>query len=161
MFDASFFNISAGEAETMDPQQRLLLETVYESLSRAGQRLDALRGSSTGAFCGVMMADWGARLEIDDQACPRYTMTGLARTNIANRVSYFFDWHGPSLVVDTACSFSMVALHQAVTAIRQGECSAAVVAGTNLLLPPHCLCFGVEASNTVSHWPQPHVGRKG
>ncbi|RLM00364.1 hypothetical protein CFD26_104016 [Aspergillus turcosus] len=137
MFDASFFNISAGEAETMDPQQRLLLETVYESLERAGQRLDGLRGSSTGVFCGVMMADWGTRLEIDDQACPRYTMTGLARTNIANRVSYFFDWHGPSLVVDTACSSSMVALHQAVTALRQGECSAAIVAGTNLLLHPN------------------------
>jgi acyl transferase domain-containing protein len=137
MFDVSFFNISAGEAETMDPQQRLLLETVYESLERAGQRLDALRGSATGVFCGVMMADWGSRVEIDEQACPRYTMTGLARSNIANRVSYFFDWHGPSLVVDTACSSSMVALHQAVTAIRQGECSAAVVAGTNLLLHPN------------------------
>ncbi|KAF7131358.1 hypothetical protein CNMCM5793_004529 [Aspergillus hiratsukae] len=137
MFDASFFNILAGEAETTDPQQRLLLESVYESLERAGQRLDALRGSSTGVFCGVMMADWGTRLEIDDQACPRYTMSGLARTNIANRVSYFFDWHGPSLVVDTACSSSMVALHQAVTALRQGQCSAAIVAGTNLLLHPN------------------------
>ncbi|KAF7161780.1 hypothetical protein CNMCM5623_007245 [Aspergillus felis] len=137
MFDASFFNISASEAEAIDPQQRLLLETVYESLERAGQRLDALRGSSTGVFCGVMMADWATRVEIDDQACPRYTITGLARTNIANRVSYFFDWHGPSIVVDTACSSSLFALHQAVTALRQGECSTAVVAGTNLLLHPN------------------------
>ncbi|GFG26862.1 lovastatin nonaketide synthase [Aspergillus udagawae] len=137
MFDASFFNISASEAEAIDPQQRLLLETVYESLERAGQQIDALRGSSTGVFCGVMMADWATRVEIDDQAYPRYTITGLARTNIANRISYFFDWHGPSLVVDTACSSSLVALHQAVTALRQGECSTAVVAGTNLLLHPN------------------------
>ncbi|KAF7180413.1 hypothetical protein CNMCM7691_009581 [Aspergillus felis] len=122
MFDASFFNISTSEAEAIDPQQRRLLETVYESLERAGQRIDALRGSSTGVFCGVMMADWATRVEIDDQACPRYTITGLARTNIANH---------------TACSSSLVALHQAVTALRQGECSTAVVAGTNLLLHPN------------------------
>ncbi|GFF37076.1 lovastatin nonaketide synthase [Aspergillus udagawae] len=118
MFDASFFNISASEAEAIDPQQRLLLETVYEPLERAGQQIDTLRGSSTGVFCGVMMADWATRVEIDDQAYPRYTITGLARTNIANRISYFFDWHGPSLVIDTACS-------------------STVVAGTNLLLHPN------------------------
>lgn len=137
LFDSAFFNISASEAEGIDPQQRLLLETVYESLEIAGQRLEALQGSSTGIFCGVMGNDWEHRVGFDDKAIPRYAATGLARNNIANRVSYFFDWHGPSLVVDTACSSSLVALHQAVTALRQGECSVAVAAGTNLLLHPN------------------------
>ncbi|CAI7659405.1 unnamed protein product [Penicillium glandicola] len=137
LFDSAFFNISASEAEGIDPQQRLLLETVYESLEIAGQRLEALQGSLTGVFCGVMGNDWEHRVGFDDKAIPRYAATGLARNNIANRVSYFFDWHGPSLVVDTACSSSLVALHQAVTALRQGECSVAVAAGTNLLLHPN------------------------
>ncbi|KAJ5657110.1 type I iterative polyketide synthase [Penicillium longicatenatum] len=137
MFDAPFFNISANEAGNIDPQQRLLLETVYESIEAAGQRLDTLQGSPTGVFCGVMGDDWEHRVSFDDKAIPRYAATGLARNNIANRVSYFFDWHGPSLVVDTACSSSLVAMHQAVTALRQHECSVAVAAGTNLLLHPN------------------------
>ncbi|KAF4239953.1 hypothetical protein CNMCM6805_005410 [Aspergillus fumigatiaffinis] len=91
MSDASFFNISASEAEAIDPQQRLLLETVYESLERAGQRVDALRGSSTGVFCGLMMADWATRVEINSQICPRYTITGLVQTIPCNRYGLFLE----------------------------------------------------------------------
>ncbi|KAF4229485.1 hypothetical protein CNMCM8980_006257 [Aspergillus fumigatiaffinis] len=91
MSDASFFNISASEAEAIDPQQRLLLETVYESLERAGQRVDALRGSSTGVFCGLMMADWATRVEINSQICPRYTITGLVQTIPCDRYGLFLE----------------------------------------------------------------------
>ncbi|KAI9039672.1 type I polyketide synthase [Aspergillus affinis] len=136
-FDASFFNISAAEAESIDPQQRQLLETVYESLEAAGLRLDTLQGSSTGIFCGVMSNDWGELLSVDYKNLPQYMATGAARSIIANRVSYFFDWHGPSIVVDTACSSSMVALHHAVTALQQQECSLALAAGTNLIQAPN------------------------
>jgi acyl transferase domain-containing protein len=101
MSDASFFNISASEAEAIDPQQRLLLETVYESLERAGQRVDALRGSSTGVFCGLMMADWATRVEINSQICPRYTITGLVQTIPCDRYGLFLEsgrlaWREPT-----------------------------------------------------------------
>ncbi|KAL5051988.1 hypothetical protein BDW71DRAFT_202129 [Aspergillus fruticulosus] len=136
-FDAPFFNISSAEAGAMDPQHRQLLETVFESLEAAGLRLDQLRGSSTGVFCGQMGAEWGEMFAIDHQAVPTHGATGFARSILANRVSYFFDWHGPSVVVDTACSSSMVALHQAVTALQRQECPVAIAAGTNLLLSPN------------------------
>ncbi|KAL4864872.1 hypothetical protein BDV12DRAFT_200687 [Aspergillus spectabilis] len=136
-FDAPFFNISATEAESIDPQQRQLLETVYESLENAGLRLDSLQGSPTGIFCGVMNNDWGELLATDCKSLPRYMATGAARSIIANRVSYFFDWRGPSEVVDTACSSSMVALHHAVTALQQKECSLALATGTNLIQAPN------------------------
>lgn len=61
---------------------------------------------------------------------------GVARSMVSNRISYFFDWHGPSLTVDTACSSSLVALHQAIQSLRSGEVTVAVAAGTNLLLGP-------------------------
>ncbi|RDW70882.1 uncharacterized protein DSM5745_08393 [Aspergillus mulundensis] len=136
-FDAPFFNISSAEAGAMDPQHRQLLEAVFESLEAAGLRLDQLRGSSTGVFCGQMSSEWGELVSIDFQAVPPHAATGGARSILANRVSYFFDWHGPSVVVDTACSSSMVALHQAVTALQQQECPVAIAAGVNLLLTPN------------------------
>lgn len=136
-FDTSFFNIAASEADSIDPQQRLLLETVYESLEAAGLPLHSLQGSQTGVFCGVMNDDWGQVLGLDTDSAPRYASTGMARTNLANRVSYFFDWHGPSFTVDTACSSSMVALHQATHMLYAGECETAVVTGANLIFSPN------------------------
>ncbi|KAL4966565.1 type I polyketide synthase [Aspergillus stella-maris] len=135
-FDSAFFNISSFEAASMDPQQRGLLETVFEALEAAGLRIDQLRGSSTGVFCGQMGADWPDFFAADHQVVPTHSATGSARSIVANRVSYFFDWHGPSVVVDTACSSSLVALHQAVLSLQQRECSVAIAAGTNLLLGP-------------------------
>ncbi|KAK4096250.1 putative polyketide synthase [Parathielavia hyrcaniae] len=136
-FDASFFNISAREAEGIDPQQRLVLETVYEAVERAGLRPSALKGSSTGVFCGVMCDDYWQILARDVEQLPQYTSTGVARNNVSNRVSYFFDWHGPSMTVDTACSSSLVAVHLAVQAIREGSCRVAVASGTNLISSPY------------------------
>ena len=136
-FDAPFFNISASEAGDIDPQQRLILETVYESLEAAGLSIQALQGSSTGVFSGVMNDDWGQMLALDHNAIPPYSATGVARTCLANRVSYFFNWHGPSFTIDTACSSSMVALHQAVYSLRAGESQQAVVTGANLIFSPN------------------------
>jgi acyl transferase domain-containing protein/SAM-dependent methyltransferase len=136
-FDASFFNISASEAECIDPQQRILLETVYESLEAAGLRLEDLQGSKTGVFCGVMCDDYGHIMMRDIETVPRYAATGTARSIVSNRLSYFFDWHGPSMTIDTACSSSLVAVHLASKALRDGDCRVAVAAGTNLILGPN------------------------
>ncbi|KAK2767436.1 Type I Iterative PKS [Arachnomyces sp. PD_36] len=143
-FDAPFFNVSNREAESLDPQQRILLETVYESLERAGLRLKDLQGSSTGVFCGVMTDDYSQILGRDIDGFPRYMSTGTARNNVANRVSYFFDWQGPSMSIDTACSSSLAAVNLAVRALREGDCNAAVAAGTNLIISP---TFFLTASN--------------
>lgn len=67
---------------------------------------------------------------------PTYAATGMARSIISNRISYFFDWHGPSMTIDTACSSSLVAMHQAVQGLRNGEARVAIAAGANLILGP-------------------------
>ncbi len=135
-FDAAFFGIKAVEALAMDPQQRLLLETVYESLESAGMPMERLRGSQTGVFVGVMSADYSEIVVQDMDTLPTYFGPGSARSILSNRLSYFFDWHGPSITIDTACSSSLIAVHQAVQSLRAGEVPLAIVAGANLLLGP-------------------------
>ncbi|KAK4033573.1 BcPKS5, polyketide synthase [Parachaetomium inaequale] len=135
-FDNAFFNVPAAEAEAMDPQQRLLMETVYDSLCAAGQKVEDLRGSDTAAYVGLMCDDWAQVMARDWDQLPTYVATGVSRAIVANRLSYFFDWRGPSMTIDTACSSSLVAVHQGVTALRNGECRVAVAAGVNLILAP-------------------------
>jgi acyl transferase domain-containing protein len=140
-FDNEFFNISGREAESMDPQQRIILETVYESIESAGYSLSELKGSSTGVFVGQMSDDYRDLILRDVDCHPQYTGTGIARSILANRVSYAFDWRGPSVNIDTACSSSLVALHLAVQSLRSGECDLAVVAGVNLVFNPELFSF--------------------
>ncbi|KAL8770428.1 MAG: hypothetical protein Q9209_003854 [Squamulea sp. 1 TL-2023] len=135
-FDAGFFNIQPGEVNAMDPQQRLLMEVVYDSLCAAGQPMEKLRGSDTSVYVGSMCDDYNTMLTRDWETLPRYTATGLERGILANRISYFFDWRGPSLSVDTACSSSLVALDHAIQTIRSGTSRVAVAAGTSLILSP-------------------------
>ncbi|KAJ5579632.1 uncharacterized protein N7459_005617 [Penicillium hispanicum] len=136
LFDAQFFGTKPVEANSIDPQQRLLLETVYESLEAAGIPVERLQGSNTGVYVGLMTNDYADLLGRDVQSFPTYFASGTARSILSNRISYFFDWHGPSMTIDTACSSSLIALHQAVQSIRARESNVAVVAGTNLLLGP-------------------------
>ncbi|KAJ4007634.1 hypothetical protein NW752_010300 [Fusarium irregulare] len=135
-FDAQFFGITPAEAEAIDPQQRLLLETVYESLCAAGLPIERLRGSDTGVYIGLMCDDWSSMIQKDIDALPTYTGTGTARSILSNRVSYFFDWQGPSMTIDTACSSSLVAVHEAVRLLRSGDSTVAIAAGANLILNP-------------------------
>ena len=135
-FDAQFFGLQPAESEAIDPQQRLLMETVYDSLCSAGIPVDELRGSSTAVYVGLMCDDWSGILFRDWDAIPTYAATGTARSIMSNRISYFFDWHGPSMTIDTACSSSLVAVHQAVQTLRSGDSRVAIAAGANLILSP-------------------------
>ncbi|CAG7565352.1 unnamed protein product, partial [Fusarium equiseti] len=135
-FDNNFFNIQPGEAEAIDPQQRLLMEVVYQGLCSAGQTIEGLRGSPTAVYVGVMCDDWSGIITRDLEVFPRYGATGMARSIMSNRISYFFDWHGPSMTIDTACSSSLVAVHQAIQTLRSGESEVAIAAGANLILTP-------------------------
>ena len=136
VFDAAFFNLSPNEADSMDPQQRILLETVYEALEAGGHTIDALRGSDTAVYAGTMTVDFTDTISRDHNAIPNYFATGTNRAIISNRVSYFFDWHGPSMTIDTACSSSLIALHQSVKTLRTGESRVALACGTQIILNP-------------------------
>ncbi|CAA9957838.1 Acyl transferase domain [Pyrenophora teres f. maculata] len=135
-FDAPFFNIKQAEASTMDPQHRLLLETVYEAVESAGLDMNRLRGTDTAVYCGVMCGDYEHLLVRDIDYLAQYHATGIGRSLMSNRISYFFDWKGPSITIDTACSSSLIAVHEAVQVLRSGRCRVAVASGSNLLLGP-------------------------
>ncbi|HEV8485412.1 MAG TPA: beta-ketoacyl synthase N-terminal-like domain-containing protein, partial [Blastocatellia bacterium] len=134
-FDPSFFKISRREAVCMDPQQRLLLETAWEALDDAGLSAESLAGSRTSVFIGISTNDY-SRLENGGSEPSAYVATGNAFSIAANRLSYVFDWRGPSIAVDTACSSSLLAIHLACRSLRCGESSLALAGGVNLLLSP-------------------------
>lgn len=138
-FDATFFGINPREAEAIDPQHRMLLETVYEAMEDAGLTISNMKGSDTAVYVGLMTGDYHELQIRDPESMPMYMATGTARSILSNRLSYFFDWKGPSMTIDTACSSSLVALHHAVQSLRAGECQVAVAAGANLILGPEMM----------------------
>ena len=148
-FDAPFFRIPPAEAERMDPQQRLLLETSWEALEDAGLLPANLRGSQTGVFVGISVSEYAQRYRADVSLIDGLMPTGGALSIAANRLSYVFDWHGPSVAIDTACSSSLVALQLAARALRDGDCDLALAAGVNLLLDPE-LTIGMSQAGTLS-----------
>ena len=93
----------------MDPQQRLLLETVYEAVEDGGMRIQDLQGSPTAVYVGMMTHDYETVSTRDLDSIPTYSATGVAVSIASNRVSYFFDWHGPSMTLDTGmpCFFTV------------------------------------------------------
>jgi 3-oxoacyl-(acyl-carrier-protein) synthase/acyl carrier protein/SAM-dependent methyltransferase len=135
-FDAAFFRISPGEAELMDPQQRLLLELSWSALEDAGYSSSALKGSNTGIYIGACHFEYRHLQVLCNPIVDPLLSTGASGSILANRLSYFYDFHGPSQMVDTACSSSLVALHQAVRGIAAGECDLALVGGCNLICSP-------------------------
>ncbi|MGE4427778.1 MAG: amino acid adenylation domain-containing protein, partial [Solirubrobacteraceae bacterium] len=135
-FDPQFFGISPREAARMDPQQRLLLEVAWEALEDAGQVPKRLEGSRTGVFVGISTYDYGHFQLGRPTLVDAYAGTGAALSIAANRLSYFYDFRGPSMTVDTACSSSLVAVHLACRSLRDGECTLALAGGANVILSP-------------------------
>lgn len=135
-FDATFFGISPREARMLDPQQRLLLELAWEAMENATVLPSSLAGSDCAVYVGISGMDYGTRCMDDMAVMTSHSMTGNAPSIAANRLSYVFDLHGPSLSIDTACSSSLVALHHACNSLRLGEASTALVGGVSLLLHP-------------------------
>lgn len=122
----------------------MLLEVVYEALEAAGYTLTQYAGEKVAVFAGLMTGDYDTLSQRDELDTSQYYATGNARSILSNRISYFFNFRGPSMTIDTACSSSLVALHQAVLSLRSGECKMACVAGANLILTPEQ--FIVESS---------------
>ncbi|MFT4400843.1 SDR family NAD(P)-dependent oxidoreductase [Bacillus sp. SW14] len=170
-FDPQFFRITPREAETMDPQERLFLETCWETIEDAGYTPKTLakpRGRNkrqhVGVFAGVMHKDY-TLVGAEEASAENVFPLSLNYAQIANRVSYFCNFHGPSMAVDTVCSSSLTAVHLALESIRHGECDVALAGGVNLSLHPnkymtygvwdmfstdgHCRTFGKDGDGYV------------
>ncbi|MGV9325864.1 type I polyketide synthase [Streptosporangium sandarakinum] len=148
-FDAEFFGISPREARLMDPQQRMTLEVAWEALEHAGIPPHSLAGSDTGVFTGVSADDYGRRLLSDLPRIEAWTGIGAAPCGVANRVSHSLDLRGPSVAVDTACSASLVAIHQACQSLRLGEIPLALAGGVMLMAGPE-LSVVLDAAGAIS-----------
>jgi polyketide synthase PksN len=136
-FDPLFFNISPKEAELIDPQERLFIETVWQTFEDAGYSKEGIAAlGRVGVYVGVMYGEYqlyGAEAMLAGNT----VVPGSSYASIANRVSYFFDLHGPSIALDTMCSSSLTAIHQACEEIRRGEIEAAIAGGVNVSIHPH------------------------
>lgn len=110
-------------------------------MEAGGHTIERLKGSDTAVYVGTMGVDYNDTLLRDLSTIPTYFATGTNRAIISNRVSYFFDWHGPSMTIDTACSSSLIAVHQGVQALRSGESRVAVACGTQAILGPEVFIF--------------------
>ena len=135
-FDAVFFGISPREAELMDPQQRIFLETVWHTLEDAGYRASDLWGKDVGVFVGASTHDYADMLLYAGTGIAAHTSTGMANSMIANRVSYCFNFRGPSEPVDTACSSSLLAILRAASYVREKKGRLAIAGGVNAMLSP-------------------------
>nr|WP_228817198.1 polyketide synthase Pks13 [Nocardia transvalensis] len=144
-FDAEFFAMSPIEVERVDPQQRLMMELTWEALEHARIPASDLKGRPVGVFIGssgndfMFLAAMAAGTQRDENTpatAAAYGIMGSASSIIPNRVSYFFDFRGPSVSVDTACSSTLVAVHEGVQALRSGNADVALAGGVNMLLAP-------------------------
>jgi emericellamide synthase (highly reducing iterative type I polyketide synthase) len=120
----------------MDPQQRLTLELAYEAFENAGFTVSQIWGSSTGVYIGQWSSDYSEIMARDPENQELYHTLGTGAAITSNRVSFFFNLRGPSFTVDTGCSASLVALHNAVQSLRSGESTMSLVGGVNVLLDP-------------------------
>ncbi|MEO3808343.1 SDR family NAD(P)-dependent oxidoreductase [Sphaerisporangium sp. B11E5] len=159
-FDRAFFGVSRRDAERMDPQERLFLQTCWHALEDAGYPPDALTGENVGVFAGVMWNHYQLVEGGEGGVAPL-----AMHASIANRVSYTFDFDGPSMALDTSCSSSLTAAHMAVESLRRGECTLALAGGVNVSVHPQkylqlaqgrflspdgrCRAFGKDAGGYV------------
>ncbi|RFU26058.1 hypothetical protein B7463_g10269, partial [Scytalidium lignicola] len=135
-FDAPFFNITQQEAIAMDPQQRQLLECTYEAFENAGIPKESIAGRKIGVFVGGGASDYHLGNVRDLDSNPMFDQVGTHLSIQSGRISYYFDLRGPSITLDSACSSSLSALHQAVRSIRAGESEQAIVGACHLHLQP-------------------------
>ncbi|OJZ81972.1 hypothetical protein ASPFODRAFT_84885 [Aspergillus luchuensis CBS 106.47] len=154
-FDNQFFGINNREAADMDPQQRKLLEVVFECFESAGYSWGQVSGAQVGCYVANFLQDYASLQTKDVEWLTRYSGVGMGTSILANRISHVFNLKGPSCTIDTACSASIYALHQAVSALRNRECDSAVVAGVNLLQSPDAHVYasqaGVISPTSVCH----------
>lgn len=135
-FDPYFFGISQAEAIDLDPQQRMLLELSWHAFEDAGMPIEKIKGAHCGVFIGIGSNDYGSALITDLDNITPYMASGNSLSMSAGRLSYFYDFTGPSMAIDTACSSSLVAIHEASQKLNNKDCDFALVGGVNCILTP-------------------------
>ncbi|WP_315823381.1 acyl carrier protein [Paraflavitalea speifideaquila] len=152
-FDPLFFNISPREAEVTDPQERLFLQCAYATLEDAGYTRQSLwdnaQQGKVGVYVGVMWNEY-QQLAAQEIAQGRPMVLSSGSASIANRVSYYCNFNGPSVAVDTMCSSSLTSIHLACQGLRQGDCAVAIAGGVNVSVHPSkylILGYGKMASS--------------
>lgn len=137
-FDPAFFGIGPREAEYMDPQQRKLLEVAWEAMEDGGLRPRKMAAQDVGVFIGGFTLDYKIVqfADLSFKGLAAHTATGTMMTILSNRLSYCFDFKGPSMSVDTACSSSLVTVHLACQSLLRGESSVALAGGVLLHMTP-------------------------
>lgn len=169
MFDASFFGLSAREAEIIDPQQRVFLECAWEALEDAAYDPTNFSGS-IGVFAGAGMNTYTIKClvnnpEVVASVGPYQIMVGNDKDFLCSRIAYKLNLRGPAVGVQTACSTSLVAVQMACESLLRGECEMALAGGVSIALPQptgylyvpgmilsrdgHCRAFDAGASGTV------------
>ena len=142
-FDPLFFNISPKEAKLIDPQERLFLQHAWMAIEDAGYTRAALQVAQTsdlagqvGVYVGVMYTEYQL---FGADASARGQRLGIAGSaaSIANRVSYAFNLHGPSVTLDTMCSSSLTAIHFACQDLKSGRTTLAIAGGVNVSIHPN------------------------
>ncbi|KAF7536474.1 hypothetical protein G7054_g4512 [Neopestalotiopsis clavispora] len=133
-FDTTLFSMAKTEVEKLDPQQRILLELARECLDSAGEV--SYRGKDIGTYVGSFGEDWPDHFARDSQSVGLYQVTGKGDFMHSNRISYEYDLRGPTMTIRTACSSSLLALHEACLSLWTGGCSSALVGGCNIMTSP-------------------------
>ncbi|KAJ2982270.1 hypothetical protein NQ176_g1494 [Zarea fungicola] len=151
-FDAGFFGISGADAAAMDPQQRQLMEVVYECLENSGVPFEKLNGAQIACHVGSYAVDYDAIQARDPENRAPGAVVGIGRAMLSNRISHFFNFKGPSMTIDTACSGSLVGLDVACRYLHTGEVDGAIIGGANMYFSPeHNLNTGaMSVANSLS-----------
>lgn len=135
-FDPEFFNMSMREAGNLDPQVRLIIELIWKAFEDAGYDPKDYSGKKVGVYLGISSSDYCDLIIKSETKMDASLTLGISNSLRANRISYLYDFKGPSEPIDTACSSSLIALHHGAEALKAGSCDYAVVAGVNVILTP-------------------------
>ncbi|MDB6040394.1 MAG: polyketide synthase, partial [Verrucomicrobiales bacterium] len=157
LFDPLFFNIAPREALHMDPQERLFLQAAWEVLEDAGYTRSSLSerfDRKVGVFTGITHTDYNI-YGPDQWRSGNWVYPRTSFASVPNRVSFLFDLEGPSMPVDTMCSSSLTAIHEACESIKRGECVMAIAGAVNLCLHPSSY-VGLSAARMLSTGPKCH-----
>ncbi|KAI0469933.1 putative polyketide synthase [Xylariaceae sp. FL0804] len=131
VFDHKFFKKSPREIVSTDPQQRLMLQCAYQAVEQSGYFHHPDVDTRIGCYLGACAADY--EQNVAGYPATSFTATGNLKSFIPGKISHYFGWTGPSLTIDSACSASAVAIHQACRAINSGECNGALAGGVGLM----------------------------
>ena len=129
-FDATFFNVPPREAKYIDPCHRMFMQTAWSALEDSGYGYDRIQGSNTGVFVGRDHNSSGLYKMLTEM--DTLSTIGSWESILASRLSYLFNLRGPAIVVDTACSSGLTAIHQACNALKNSDCEMAIAGGISI-----------------------------